>query len=128
VECAPEIPSLLQKLWDKQKDKSRIFLILCGSHFHMTHEQFAYNRNRSMGRVTESLVLDEIAPEDLGLFLPRYSPEQMCRDVQRYRGIPAYLELWDDRHRFLRISTSAILSGRTFFSQEATLLIQTSSS
>ena len=124
VECAPEIPSLLQKLWDKHKDKSRIFLILCGSHFHMMHEQFASQQKPLYGRVTESLVLDEIAPEDLGLFLPRYSPEQIVETYSVIGGVPAYLELWDDRHPVFKNIDERILSGRTFFSQEATLLIQ----
>jgi hypothetical protein len=124
VECAPEIPSLLQKLWDKHKENSHIFLILCGSHFHMMHEQFVSRQKPLYGRVTESLVLDEIAPEDLGLFLPRYSPEQIVETYSVIGGIPGYLELWDDRTPVFRNIEQRILSGTTFFSQEATLLIQ----
>jgi AAA+ ATPase superfamily predicted ATPase len=124
VECAPEIPSLLQKLWDKHKENSHIFLILCGSHFHMMHEQFVSRQKPLYGRVTESLVLDEIAPEDLGLFLPRYSPEQIVETYSVIGGIPGYLELWDDRTPVFRNIEQRILSGTTFFSQEATVLIQ----
>jgi hypothetical protein len=118
VECAPEIPSLLQKLWDKHKENSHIFLILCGSHFHMMHEQFVSRQKPLYGRVTESLVLDEIAPEDLGLFLPRYSPEQIVETYSVIGGIPGYLELWDDRTPVFRNIEQRILSGTTFFSQE----------
>jgi uncharacterized protein len=124
VECVPEIPSLLQKIWDKHRANSRIFLILCGSHFHMMHEQFASQQKPLYGRVTESLVLDEISPEDLSLFLERYSPEQNVETYSVIGGIPGYLELWDDRQTVFRNIDERILSGRTFFSQEAALLIQ----
>jgi uncharacterized protein len=124
VECAPEIPSLLQKLWDKYKERNLIFLILCGSHYHMMHEQFASRQKPMYGRVTESLVLEEIEPDELGLFLPRYSPEQIVETCSVIGGVPGYLELWDDRHPVFRNIEERILSGNTFFSQEAALLIQ----
>jgi AAA+ ATPase superfamily predicted ATPase len=124
VECAPEIPTLLQKLWDKHKDENHLFLILCGSHYHMMHEQFASRQKPLYGRVTENLILDEIAPEELGLFLPRYSPEQIVETYSVIGGVPGYLELWDDRRPVFRNIEEQLLSGITFFSQEATLLIQ----
>ena len=88
------------------------------------HEQFASQQKPLYGRVTESLVMDEIAPEDLSLFLGRYSPEQVVETYSVIGGIPGYLELWDDRQPVFRNIDERILSGRTFFSQEATLLIQ----
>ena len=124
VECAPEIPSVLQKLWDRHKEKSLIFLILCGSHYHMMHEQFASRQKPLYGRVTESLVLDEISPDELGLFLQRYSPEQIVETYSVIGGIPGYLELWDDRYPVLKNVEDRILSGNTFFSQEAAVLVQ----
>jgi uncharacterized protein len=124
VECAPGTPSLLQKLWDRHKDSNQLFLILCGSHYHMMHEQFASRQRPLYGRATEHLVLDEIAPEDLTLFLPRYSQEQIVETYSVIGGIPGYLELWDDRRPVLRNIEQRILAGTTFFAQEATLLIQ----
>jgi uncharacterized protein len=124
VESAPEIPSLMQKLWDKHKANSRLFLILCGSHYHMMHEQFASQQKPLYGRLTENLILEEIAPEDLSLFLPRYSAEQIVETYGVIGGVPGYLELWDDRRPVFKNIEERILTGNTFFSQEATLLIQ----
>jgi uncharacterized protein len=124
VDSVPEVPSLLQKLWDKHKEQSQMFLVLCGSHYHMMHEQFASQQKPLYGRATESLVLDEIAPEELSLFLPRYSAEQIVETYSVIGGVPGYLELWDDRRPVFRNIEENILSGMTFFSQEATLLIQ----
>jgi uncharacterized protein len=124
VECAPEVPSILQKLWDQHKSRSRIFLILCGSHYHMMHEQIASQRKPLYGRTTESLVIEEIPPDELHLFLPRYSPEQIVETYSVIGGVPGYLDLWDDRQPVFANIEQKILSGTTFFSNEATLLIQ----
>jgi hypothetical protein len=90
----------------------------------MMHEQFASRQRPLYGRAAEHLVLDEIAPEDLTLFLPRYSQEQIVETYSVIGGIPGYLELWDDRRPVLRNIEQRILAGTTFFAQEATLLIQ----
>lgn len=88
VESVPAIPSLLQKLWDQHKNHSRLKLVLCGSHYHMMHAEFASRRRPLYGRATLHLVVDEIAPQDLKLFLPRYSPEQIVENLQRHRRCP----------------------------------------
>lgn len=124
VESVPEIPTLLQKLWDQHKSKNQIFLILCGSHYHMMHEQFASSKKPLFGRATESLVLEEIEPGELPLFLPNYSWQQIVETYGVIGGVPAYLELWDDRRPVERNIRELILSGKTFFTQEALMLVQ----
>lgn len=124
VEMEPSIPSLLQRLWDEQKDKSRLVLALCGSHFHMMHEEFASSRRPLYGRTSRTMILDEIEPKDLQLFLPRYSPEQIVETYSVTGGVPAYLELWDDQRPVMHNIRELFLRSATFFSQEAILLIQ----
>ena len=124
VEMEPSFPSLLQKMWDERADNSRLILSLCGSHYHMMHEEFASSRKPLYGRASRHMILDEITPQDLQLFLPRYSPEQIVETYGITGGVPAYLELWDDKRPVFYNIRELFLRTSTFFSQEAVLLIQ----
>ena len=124
VEMEPSIPSLLQRLWDEHAGNSRLLLAICGSHYHMMHEEFASSRKPLFGRARRHLIVDEIEPKDLSLFLPRYSPEQIVETYGVTGGVPAYLELWDDQRPVFHNIRELLLRPSTFFSQEALLLIQ----
>ena len=124
VEMVPRIPTLLQRLWDEHSDSSRLILVLCGSHYHMMHEQFASPRKPLYGRAGRHIVLEEITPRELRLFLPGYSPEQIVETYGVIGGIPAYLELWDTQKPVFQNIRDLLLSSGTFFSQEAIMLIQ----
>ena len=124
VEMVPRIPTLLQRLWDEYSDSCHLTLVLCGSHYHMMHEQFASPRKPLYGRAGRHIVLEEIPPRELRLFLPGYSHEQIVETYGVVGGIPAYLELWDDQKPVFRNIRDLLLSSGTFFSQEAIMLIQ----
>lgn len=124
VEMEPSFPSLLQKMWDERSASSRLILALCGSHYHMMHEEFSSSRKPLFGRASRHMILEEIAPHDLKLFLPRYSPEQIVETYGVTGGVPAYLELWDDSRPVYHNIRELFLRTATFFSQEAALLIQ----
>ncbi len=124
IESVPAIPSLLQKLWDQLARGSKLMLILCGSHYHMMQEQFLSPRQPLYGRSTASLLLEEIDPEKIRLFLSRYSSEQVVETYSVVGGVPKYLELWDDRIPVLRNVEELILSPVTLFHHEALYLIQ----
>lgn len=124
VEMVPSIPSLLQRIWDERKAKAKLSLAISGSHYHMMHEQFASSRKPLYGRAQRLIHLDEILPSELTLFLPRYSPSQVVETYGVTGGVPAYLELWDDRKPVWKNIEDLLISPATFFSQEALLLIQ----
>ena len=124
VEMESAIPSLLQRLWDERAPGSKLVLALCGSHYHMMHEEFASSKKPLYGRAGRHIVLEEIAPSELGLFLPRYSPSQLVETYAVTGGVPAYLELWDDSRPVLHNVRDLLLRPATFFSQEAALLVQ----
>lgn len=123
AECVPEVPSLLQKLWDRHKGDSGLLLVLCGSHYRMMNEQFASRRRPLYGRATARLVVGEISPGEIKLFLPRYSPEQIVETYSVIGGVPGYLEMWDDRLPVMRNIEELIVSGKSLLSEEALLLI-----
>jgi AAA+ ATPase superfamily predicted ATPase len=123
VEMESAIPSLLQRLWDEYSGSNRLILAICGSHYHMMHEEFASSRKPLYGRAQRHLIIDEIIPKELGLFLPRYSPEQIVETYGVTGRVPAYLELWDDKRPVAHNIKELLLRPATFFSQEAILLI-----
>lgn len=124
IQSCPEIPSLLQKIWDREKDTSKIVLALCGSHYHMMFDQFFSARQPLYGRATGSILVDEIRSEHLHLFLPRYSPDQLAQTAAVIGGVPHYLSLWNDRIPPLKNVEELILGAATLFRHEALFLIQ----
>ena len=124
IQSNPEIPSLLQKCWDHSGKDSRIVLVLCGSHYHMMVDQLFSARQPLYGRATGSVMLDEVAREELPLFLPGYSMNQVAQTSAVVGGVPHYLNLWNEKKSPMRNIEELILSDSTLFRHEALFLIQ----
>ncbi len=123
LDSVPGLASLLQKVWDAQKAGSQIRLVLCGSQYHMMHAEFFTPRQPLYGRATASMLLDEVAPSQLSLFLPRYSPIQIVETYSVIGGVPKYLEMWDDGSPVAQNIRDLLLSPSTLFRHEALFLI-----
>jgi AAA+ ATPase superfamily predicted ATPase len=76
------------------------------------------------GRTTADLLLDDISPEEIKRFLPKYGPEQIVETFSILGGVPKYLELWDDSKTVVKNIEELILSPVTIFRQEPVFLIQ----
>ena len=124
IQSCPNLPSLLQKIWDHQGKDSQVVLVLCGSHYHMMADQLFSARQPLYGRATGSLLMDEVNYRDLGLFLPGYSIDQLAQCAAVIGGVPKYLEMWNDGKPPLRNVEELILSDATLFRHEALFLIQ----
>lgn len=124
LESVPEFPSILQMLWDQHAKTSQFILLLSGSHYHMMFQEFVSGKGPLYGRSTADMLLEEIAPSSMHLFLPRYSPEQIVETYSLIGGVPKYLEMWDDRRTVFKNIEEIILSPVTIFRQEAIFLIQ----
>jgi AAA+ ATPase superfamily predicted ATPase len=124
LEAVPEISSIMQMIWDQLGGKSKIILILSGSHYHMMFKEFSSGKGPLYGRSTAELLLEEIDFPDIGLFLPRYSPVQLVETYSVIGGVPKYLEMWEDRKTIFKNIEDIILSPVTIFRQEAIFLIQ----
>ena len=124
VESVPELPTLLQRLWDEHARSSHLMLVLCGSHFHMMQAELLSPAGPLYGRSTAALLLEELEPEAMQLFLPAYSPEQLVATYAVIGGVPKYLELWNDRVPVQRNVRELLLSPSTLFRHEALMLIQ----
>ncbi len=124
VESVPEIPTLLQKLWDQESRETQVVLVLCGSHYHMMHHQFLSPRQPLYGRATAVVRVEEMGHGDLGPFLSRYGTKQLVETYSVIGGVPKYLELWDDHVSVLQNVERLILSPASLFRHEALMLIQ----
>ena len=97
VKQAPELPSILQKLWDSRS--LNYHLILCGSSHHMMYGMFLdanaplYGRADVLMRLTP-LRLPFIS-EALGL-----NPEESVREYAVWGGVPRYWELREKSRSF----------------------------
>ncbi len=123
LECVQGIASLLQKLWDENKSHSQLRLVLCGSQYQMMHAQFFTPRQPLYGRATATLLVEEIPPDQLREFLPRYSAVQTVETFSVIGGVPKYLELWNDGAPVLHNIRDLLLSPSTIFRHEALFLI-----
>lgn len=97
VKQAPELPSILQKLWDGRS--LNYHLILCGSSHHMMYGMFLDANAPLYGRAD---VLMRLAPlrlpfisEALGL-----NPEESVREYAVWGGVPRYWELREKSRSF----------------------------
>jgi AAA+ ATPase superfamily predicted ATPase len=70
------------------------------------------------------MLLGEIVPQQLALFLPRYSANQLVEVFSVVGGVPKYLEMWNDRRPVLRNIEETVLSPMSIFRHEPILLIQ----
>ncbi len=124
IQSCPELPSLLQKIWDRYHHQSQLVLAICGSHYHMMVDQFFSSRQPLFGRATGSLLVDEIPANELKGFLPKYSPDQIAQTAAVIGGVPHYLSLWNDTVPPLKNVEELVLSAATLFRHEALFLIQ----
>jgi AAA+ ATPase superfamily predicted ATPase len=124
AEAVPEIPTLLQRLWDEQAKSSKLLLMLSGSHYHMMQREFLAPSGPLYGRSTAAFLLEELELAQMQLFLPAYGYEDLVATYAVIGGVPKYLELWNDQRPVLRNVRDLVLSPATLFRHEALLLIQ----
>jgi hypothetical protein len=124
LESEPGFASALQAAWDQRLSSTKLVLAVAGSRYHMMEETFTSGKGPLFGRTTADLLLGEIEPKRLSLFLPRYSPNQLVEVLSVVGGVPKYLEMWNDRWPVLRNIEETILSPVSIFRGEPILLIQ----
>ncbi len=124
LESDPSFATVLQAAWDHRLKKSKVRLILAGSHFHMMQHTLASPQGPLYGRTTADLFIDELTPAEMALFLPSYSPEQLVETYSVIGGVPRYLEAWNGRRSVLANIEHTVLSPISLFRTEAAFLIQ----
>lgn len=93
AEASPELPSVLQELWDRRwRRDGRVMLILCGSHVGFMEREVLGRRSPLFGRRTAQIHLRPFGFRESARFHPAYSPVDRARTYFVCGGIPLYLK------------------------------------
>ena len=96
AEASPELPSVLQELWDRDWSRGgRVLLILCGSYLGFMEREVLGRRSPLFGRRTAQIRLQPFGFREAAAFHPRFSREDQVRLHAVLGGIPWYLRLVD---------------------------------
>ena len=110
MQANPELPSLIQRAWDHQLKNSQIFLILSGSLAGIIQRVALDYQSPLYGRATARLKLHPLSYGVLADLLPNYNAEERVAVYTMTGGVPAYIELFDDRQNILANLQQRIVS------------------
>ncbi|MBI5532823.1 MAG: ATP-binding protein [Deltaproteobacteria bacterium] len=97
AEASPDLPSVLQELWDRDWSKSgKVFLILCGSFLGFMEREVLGKKSPLYGRRTGQILLQPFGYAEAAKFHPRWSAVDHARARFLCGGIPLYLRCLDD--------------------------------
>ena len=92
-ESAPELPSVLQKLWDHQwQHEKGPFVVLCGSYLGFMEREVLGHKSPLFGRRTGQLKLEPFGFSEAAGFHPQWSLEDQARTYFICGGVPTYLK------------------------------------
>jgi AAA+ ATPase superfamily predicted ATPase len=94
VRSDPSLPGKLQEAWDRSLHASPLKLVVCGSSIGMMEEIFLSRRAPLFGPRTGQLRLSPLAPEWVGVLLPR-PPVEVVEIAALFGGVPGYLRRLD---------------------------------
>ncbi len=121
----PALPSLIQRWWDTIGAGSKLFLVLCGSHFGFMERDVLAERSPLYGRRTGQIRLGPLLPWDAARFFPSCTPREQLTRYGIFGGIPAYLERVDPDRALDDNLQRAVLSPLGYFYDEVNFLLRT---
>jgi AAA+ ATPase superfamily predicted ATPase len=124
-DSSPEIPSVLQKLWDLawQRD-NRILLILCGSFIGFMEREVLGSKSPLHGRRTGDLRIEPFPFREAADFFPRWSREEQARAYFVCGGVPAYLRRFDPNRSVTQNVAQEFFALDAFFQREPDFLLR----
>jgi len=113
----------IQRIWDTNKHKSKINLIVCGSINSLMNKLFRDDKEPLYGRQTEEIRLEPFVPSALKEILteyhPAYSNEDLLALYMLTGGVPKYVEIFIDAEKFtMEEMRHSIISKNSFFLEE----------
>jgi uncharacterized protein len=96
--ASPELPSVLQDLWDRRwRGSGRVLVILCGSYVGFMEREVLGRKSPLFGRRTAQILLRPFDYREAALFHPAYSTTDRARAYFVCGGVPWYLGRFDAR-------------------------------
>ncbi len=90
---SPELPSILQELWDRKWSKNnKVVLILCGSYIGFMEKEVLGRKSPLFGRRTAQIQLQPFPHREAALFHPHESLKNRAKIFFICGGVPQYLE------------------------------------
>jgi len=109
VAMSPELPSVLQKLWDRSwKRSGRVMLILCGSSVGFMEREILGRESPLFGRRTAQIHLRPFGYGEAALMHSSWSIEERARAYFLVGGVPHYLDLFA-RDRSVESNVEALI-------------------
>lgn len=96
AESAPYISSLIQNLIDEYREKSKLFLILCGSSMSFMEEQVLGYKSPLYGRRTSQFKINAFNYLESGEFVNSYSDKEKSIVFGLTNGVAEYLTFFDE--------------------------------
>lgn len=96
AESSPYVSSLIQKLIDEYKTRSKLFLILCGSSMSFMEEQVLGYKSPLYGRRTSQFKINPFNYLESAEFVPKYSYKDKAIVYALTNGIAEYLTYFDE--------------------------------
>jgi len=95
AESSPELPAVLQALWDQRwRDSGRVMLILCGSFVGFMEREVLGRKAPLFGRRTAQILLKPFGYREAALFHPSYSIVDRAKTYFICGGVPLYLNMF----------------------------------
>jgi AAA+ ATPase superfamily predicted ATPase len=119
---SPELPSVLQRWWDRVGARTKVMTVLAGSHVAFM-ERLVLGGQALYGRRTGELRLQPFDYANAGRFFPTYSPEDRIRAYGIFGGMPAYLAGCDHTSSLAQNVARVILSDDAYLRREPEYLL-----
>jgi len=123
MQADPEVPSLIQKAWDHHLKESQVFLLLMGSLAGIIQRTVLDYQSPLYGRATARLKLQPLSFGALAAMLPNFNSEQRVAVYAIAGGVPAYIELFDDRLNILQNLQQRIVTPANVMLSDAVFLL-----
>jgi hypothetical protein len=124
AEASPELPSVLQELWDRNWSRSgRMLLILCGSYISFMEREVLGQRSPLFGRRTAQLLLRPFNHLEAARFHRRFSIVDQARVYAICGGVPAYLLAFDGAQSVEQNLISQVLNESAALAREPEFLL-----
>ena len=121
----PEIPSILQKLWDTEFKDSNVMIILCGSAMSYIEKEILSEKNPLYGRATGIYKMLPMPYFDSVKFFPNWNNRDKVLAHAILGGIPYYLSQFDDSKDLKQnICSSVLKRGSILYSEPEFLMRQ----
>ncbi len=111
VEGSPELPSVLQELWDRRwRNSGRVMLVLCGSFIGFMEREVLGQKSPLFGRRTAQIRLQPFEHIEAARFHRGWSLVDKARVRFVCGGIPLYLRMFDTSVSFEKNLEEQLLS------------------